>query len=77
MVSMEQAAATPIWAAVAPVLEGEGGRYLANCAISEEVVEGPVAPRAGDTRVAGHAGNERDALMLAFCSMMLARNFLP
>ncbi len=33
--STEQGAATSIWAAVAPELEGNGGRYLENCAIAQ------------------------------------------
>ncbi len=33
--STEQGAATSIWAAVAPDLEGVGGRYLEDCAIAE------------------------------------------
>ena len=32
--TVEQGAATTIWAAVAPELEGVGGRYLENCAIA-------------------------------------------
>jgi len=33
--STEQGAATSIWAAVAPELEGHGGRYLEDCAIAK------------------------------------------
>jgi NAD(P)-dependent dehydrogenase (short-subunit alcohol dehydrogenase family) len=35
--SHEQGAATTVWAAVAPELEGIGGRYLENCAIAGEM----------------------------------------
>ncbi|KAG5981531.1 hypothetical protein E4U55_002862 [Claviceps digitariae] len=35
----EQAAATTVWAAVGDVWEGKGGKYLANCAVSEVVRE--------------------------------------
>lgn len=34
--TVEQGASTSIWAAVAPELEGKGGLYLENCAISTE-----------------------------------------
>jgi NAD(P)-dependent dehydrogenase (short-subunit alcohol dehydrogenase family) len=33
--TIEQGAATTVWAAVAPELEGVGGKYLDNCAIAE------------------------------------------
>jgi len=33
--SIQQGAATSVWAATAPELEGVGGRYLANCQIAE------------------------------------------
>ena len=33
--TVEQGAATTVWAAVAPELEGVGGKYLDNCAIAE------------------------------------------
>jgi NAD(P)-dependent dehydrogenase (short-subunit alcohol dehydrogenase family) len=57
--TFEQGVATTIWAAVAPELEGVGGRYLENCAIAEpwNQDEGPPgAPgRAPDRRtLAGH-----------------------
>lgn len=35
--TVEQGASTSVWAAVAPELEGKGGLYLENCAISHEV----------------------------------------
>jgi len=35
MKSTEQGAATSIWAAVAPELEGIGGRYLEDCSIAK------------------------------------------
>jgi NAD(P)-dependent dehydrogenase (short-subunit alcohol dehydrogenase family) len=48
----EQGAATSIWAAVAPELEGVGGRYLENCAIaapwSEDAPMSGVMPYALD-----------------------------
>jgi NAD(P)-dependent dehydrogenase (short-subunit alcohol dehydrogenase family) len=34
--SLEQGAATSVWAAVAPELETQGGTYLADCAVSDE-----------------------------------------
>jgi NAD(P)-dependent dehydrogenase (short-subunit alcohol dehydrogenase family) len=37
--STEQGAATSIWAAVAPELEGIGGHYLEDCAIAEPWTE--------------------------------------
>lgn len=39
--SVEQGAATSVWAAVSPELDGHGGVYCEDCAISP-VVEGPV-----------------------------------
>ncbi|KAG5970914.1 hypothetical protein E4U56_007193 [Claviceps arundinis] len=35
--SVEQGAATTVWAAVGDVWEGKGGKYLANCAVAEMV----------------------------------------
>jgi NAD(P)-dependent dehydrogenase (short-subunit alcohol dehydrogenase family) len=52
--TIEQGAATTVWAAVAPELEGTGGKYLDNCAIAEpwtgqgEVPFGFYAPYALD-----------------------------
>lgn len=52
--TIEQGAATTVWAAVAPELEGIGGKYLDNCAIAEpwtgegEVPFGCYAPYALD-----------------------------
>jgi NAD(P)-dependent dehydrogenase (short-subunit alcohol dehydrogenase family) len=52
--TVEQGAATTIWAAVAPQLQGVGGKYLDNCAIAEpwtgqgEVPFGFYAPYALD-----------------------------
>ncbi len=52
--TIEQGAATTVWAAVAPELEGVGGKYLDNCAIAEpwtgqgEVPFGFYAPYALD-----------------------------
>ncbi|KAH8808749.1 hypothetical protein F5884DRAFT_380849 [Xylogone sp. PMI_703] len=36
----KQGAATIVWAAIAPVLEGKGGIYLENCTIAQPVQEG-------------------------------------
>ena len=36
MKSIEQGAATTVWACVAPELEGKGGLYLENCQISPD-----------------------------------------
>lgn len=38
--SIPQGAATSVWAATAPALEGMGGRYLEDCGIAEAVPEG-------------------------------------
>jgi NAD(P)-dependent dehydrogenase (short-subunit alcohol dehydrogenase family) len=52
--TVEEGAATTVWAAVAPELDGVGGRYLDNCAIAEpwagpdEVPFGSYAPYALD-----------------------------
>jgi NAD(P)-dependent dehydrogenase (short-subunit alcohol dehydrogenase family) len=55
--SAEQGAATSIWAAVAPELAGQGGRYLEDCAIAEPWTEArpmsgymPYALNADDAR---------------------------
>jgi hypothetical protein len=40
--TIEQGAATTVWAATAPELDGEGGRYLEDCAIAE-LVDDPTA----------------------------------
>lgn len=40
MKSVEQGAATSVWAAVAKVWEGKGGRYLDNCQVAPPVEEG-------------------------------------
>lgn len=56
--SVEEGAATTVWAAVAPELNGVGGQYLDNCAVGEpwtgtgEVPHGYYAPYALDP---GHA----------------------
>jgi NAD(P)-dependent dehydrogenase (short-subunit alcohol dehydrogenase family) len=56
--TVEEGAATTVWAAVAPELEGVGGKYLDNCAVAEpwtgegEVPFGFYAPYALDP---GHA----------------------
>ena len=49
--TVEQGAATSVWAATAPELDGQGGLYLADCGI-------PAAPEAGGKGAAAHA---RDA----------------
>ncbi|KAF2655005.1 putative short-chain dehydrogenase [Lophiostoma macrostomum CBS 122681] len=38
--SAEQGAATTVWAAVAPVWEGKGGKYLTNCSVGEPAKDG-------------------------------------
>ncbi|HDR9872820.1 TPA: SDR family NAD(P)-dependent oxidoreductase [Burkholderia cenocepacia] len=51
----EQGAATTVWAAVAPELEGRGGLYLENCAIAKGATMTPptgVAPHAQDPEIA-------------------------
>jgi len=40
MKTPEQGAATTVWAAVAKVWEGKGGRYLEDCQVSPPVQEG-------------------------------------
>ena len=39
MKSAEQGASTAVWAALAPVWEGTGGKYLYNCAIGGPAVD--------------------------------------
>ena len=39
--SPEQGAATAVWAATSPELDGRGGDYLEDCAIAEVVPDGP------------------------------------
>jgi NAD(P)-dependent dehydrogenase (short-subunit alcohol dehydrogenase family) len=53
--TVEQGAATSVWAATAPELEGQGGLYLADCGI-------PAAPEEGGKGAAAHA---RDAAAAA------------
>lgn len=54
MKSPEQGAATSVWAAVAPVWEGQGGKYLADCGVGhpaqnpEDVTDEGYAPHAFD-----------------------------
>ena len=55
--STAQGAATSIWAAVAPELEGVGGKYLENCAIAEPWTE--EQPMQGYLPYAVDAGNAR------------------
>ncbi|GKT92650.1 WW domain-containing oxidoreductase [Colletotrichum tofieldiae] len=59
MKSVEQGAATSVWAAVGKAWEHEGGKYLANCTVAEPFVEGDdkfsasgYAPHAYDTEKA-------------------------
>ncbi|KAF3036344.1 hypothetical protein E8E12_007459 [Didymella heteroderae] len=40
MKSVEQGAATSVWAAVSPAWEHDGGRYLVDCAVAEPYIEG-------------------------------------
>ncbi|KAI9146713.1 Oxidoreductase calI [Paramyrothecium foliicola] len=40
MKSVEQGAATTVWAAVGKVWQHDGGKYLVNCAVAEPYVEG-------------------------------------
>lgn len=40
MKSVEQGAATTVWAAVGKAWENEGGKYLVNCAVAEPFAEG-------------------------------------
>ena len=43
--TVEQGAATTVWAAVAPELQGVGGKYLDNCAVAGPWTgQGEVAP---------------------------------
>ena len=38
--SVEQGAATSVWAATSPDLDGKGGIYLENCQIAQPAVQG-------------------------------------
>lgn len=40
-ISAEQGAATAVWAATSPELDGRGGVYLEDCAVAEVVPDGP------------------------------------
>jgi NAD(P)-dependent dehydrogenase (short-subunit alcohol dehydrogenase family) len=62
----QQGAATFVWAATAPELEGLGGVYCADC----DVVE-PAATDAGDTGVSAHAIDPDEATRLWSLSMHL------
>jgi NAD(P)-dependent dehydrogenase (short-subunit alcohol dehydrogenase family) len=44
--TLEQGAATPVWAATAKALEGQGGKYLEDCQVSKmwDSAAGPWAP---------------------------------
>ena len=42
--SLEQGAATTVWAAIARDWEGKGGKYLENCQISEPCPDGKPHP---------------------------------
>jgi NAD(P)-dependent dehydrogenase (short-subunit alcohol dehydrogenase family) len=55
MKSAEQGAATSVFAAVAVLLEGEGGKYLADCAVAELTLDG--SPMGSDGH-GPHAYNE-------------------
>ncbi|KIE03664.1 short-chain dehydrogenase, partial [Metarhizium majus ARSEF 297] len=56
MLNPPQGAATSVWAAVAPVWEGKGGKYLTNCSIASnaagnpEVLDPGAAPHAYDVQ---------------------------
>ena len=52
---MEQGAATSVWAATSPSLEGRGGLYLENCHIAEP------ATSSGDSGVESYAIDATDA----------------
>ena len=56
----EQGASTTIWAAVSPMLEGEGGVYCENCNIAR--LGGAESPRWAE--VQPHAANDEDAARL-------------
>ncbi|KAK9440794.1 short chain dehydrogenase [Metarhizium brunneum] len=56
MLNPPQGAATSVWAAVAPVWEGKGGKYLTNCSVASnaagtvEVLDPGAAPHAYDVQ---------------------------
>lgn len=68
--TIEQGAATTVWAAIAPQLEGVGGKYLDNCAMAEpwtgegEAPFGFYAPYAPDPDHAERLWAVSDALNL-------------
>jgi NAD(P)-dependent dehydrogenase (short-subunit alcohol dehydrogenase family) len=58
MKSVAQGAATSVWAAVAKVWEGKGGKYLEDCQISPPVPEGYELLATGYEKWAYHPENE-------------------
>ena len=42
--SIEQGAATTVWAATASVLDGKGGTYLADCGVSDQHAQWALDP---------------------------------
>ncbi|PSK53857.1 hypothetical protein B9Z65_7663 [Elsinoe australis] len=53
--SVQQGAATQVWAATAKELEGQGGFYVADCGVSKPIAEGE---EVGGSTYAPHAYNE-------------------
>jgi NAD(P)-dependent dehydrogenase (short-subunit alcohol dehydrogenase family) len=58
--TVEQGAATTVWAATAPELDGEGGRYLEDCHIAELVDDDPAI--SGGVRAYAVDAGRADAL---------------
>lgn len=69
MKSVEQGAATSVWAAVGKEWEQEGGKYLVNCAVAEPYLEGD--DKFSATGYAPHAYEEEKAKKLWADSLKL------
>jgi len=58
MKSVEQVAATTVWAAIGKVCEGTGGKYLEDCQVSKPLKEGGGDLDAGYAKWANDLENE-------------------
>lgn len=72
--SVEQGAATTVWAAVAKDLEGKGGKYLENCQIAKPVEKEKFEDR--DPGYASYAYDEEKEALLWEKSLELVKPFL-
>jgi NAD(P)-dependent dehydrogenase (short-subunit alcohol dehydrogenase family) len=71
--SPQQGAATTVWAATAQALEGQGGKYLEECRVSEIVNPDPVSNEPG---YAPHAYDEEKEKLLWEKSLELVKPFM-